>query len=196
MSEHMTEDRLAELFAGVERARAKKDNPILHDFAETIHEARKLQADLATARAQVVELEQKVCNFQAAAMIDVGKQGGPCLVEPKHVEQHVTELRSQIAGLEAACAAKDEALRRSTDVLYTDSETAKRIRAALAITPASMREVASAREEVVRVAREAIRWVSLDNLEPGAFSEGATALSAYREAIAQLDAAERKAGIK
>lgn len=65
---------------------------------------------LAEERANVAQLEQRVCDFQAAGMIDVGGQGGPCRVEPKHIEQHVTELRAKVAALEAACEAKDGAL--------------------------------------------------------------------------------------
>ena len=72
--------------------------------------AEAAEKALAEERANVAQLEQRVCDFQAAGMIDVGGQGGPCRVEPKHIEQHVTELRAKVAALEAACEAKDGAL--------------------------------------------------------------------------------------
>ena len=72
--------------------------------------AEAAEKALAEERAKVAQLEQRVCDFQAAGMIDVGGQGGPCRVEPKHIEQHVTELRAKVAALEAACEAKDGAL--------------------------------------------------------------------------------------
>jgi hypothetical protein len=62
---------------------------------------RRLSAGNPQAE-KVADLEQKVCDFQAAAMIDVGGQGGPCLVEPRHVEAHITALRARIAELEQA----------------------------------------------------------------------------------------------
>lgn len=40
-------------------------------------------------------LEQLVCDFQAAGQIDVGGMNGPCRVEPRHIEQHVTELQQE-----------------------------------------------------------------------------------------------------
>jgi hypothetical protein len=43
-------------------------------------------------RAENARLAQLVCDFQAAAMLDVGNQGGPCCVEPKHVAAHVEGL--------------------------------------------------------------------------------------------------------
>ncbi len=54
---------------------------------------------LAAANALIAKLEQLVCDFQAAAMIDVGNQGGPCRVEPRHVEVEITRLRASIAAL-------------------------------------------------------------------------------------------------
>jgi hypothetical protein len=59
-------------------------------------------------------LEQKVCDFQAASMIDVAGQGGPCLVEPHHVESHVNELRTR---LEAAESASAEYIRRTDPLI-------------------------------------------------------------------------------
>ncbi len=50
-------------------------------------------------KGQVTRLEQLVCDFQSAGLIDVGMMGGPCLVAPHHIEAHVTQLR---ADLEAA----------------------------------------------------------------------------------------------
>lgn len=59
----------------------------------------RLAAERDEARREAADLHQRVCDFQAASMLDVGGQGGPCLVEPRHVEEHVTRLR---ADLEAA----------------------------------------------------------------------------------------------
>jgi hypothetical protein len=44
-------------------------------------------------REDIERLEQRVGDFQIASLIDVG--GGPCNVEPHHVESHVTELREE-----------------------------------------------------------------------------------------------------
>lgn len=71
---------------------------------------RRTTDQLAAQSAKMAELEQRVCDFQAAAMIDVGGMNGPCCVEPRHVERHVTELRNQIAALEAQAGAMREAL--------------------------------------------------------------------------------------
>ena len=38
--------------------------------------------------------EQRICDFQAASMLDVGNQGGPCLVEPRHIEAEILRLRA------------------------------------------------------------------------------------------------------
>jgi hypothetical protein len=55
------------------------------------------RAEAGPRDATIAGLEQRVCDFQAAAMIDVGNQGGPCRVEPHHVEKHVTGLYAEIA---------------------------------------------------------------------------------------------------
>lgn len=60
--------------------------------------------------AELADLHQRVCDFQAASMLDVGGQGGPCLVEPRHVERHITDLRAELAKVTAERdAAEDRA---------------------------------------------------------------------------------------
>ncbi len=50
-------------------------------------------------QAENARLEQLVADFRTASMLEVGNQGGPCWVEPRHVEQHVNELRAENARL-------------------------------------------------------------------------------------------------
>lgn len=54
-------------------------------------------------------LEELVQEFQASGLIDVGNVGGPCCVEPRHIEQHVTELRSEIDSLTQKLAELEQA---------------------------------------------------------------------------------------
>lgn len=58
---------------------------------------------VARLEAERDRLEQLVCDFQAAAMIDVGNQDGPCLVEPRHLEAEMTWLRSERDRLKLGC---------------------------------------------------------------------------------------------
>lgn len=69
-------------------------------------EERPLTARSVGAERRIAELEQRVCDFQAALMIEVGGVGGPCMVEPRHVEAHVTTLERE----------RDEALARIADL--------------------------------------------------------------------------------
>ena len=68
-----------------------------YESIDTLAEELKKQSDRAD------KAEQLVCDFQAAAMIDVSNQGGPCCVKPEHVEKHVTELRQRVDTLAAEC---------------------------------------------------------------------------------------------
>jgi hypothetical protein len=54
-----------------------------------------LLSALEEAREQLTILEQLVCDFQAAGMIDVAGMNGPCEVKPIHIENHVIELRAE-----------------------------------------------------------------------------------------------------
>lgn len=66
------------------------------DAALSSSSGRDVLAEMERLRKEVGRLEQLVCDFQASAMIDVANQGGPCRVEPKHVETHVSALRADL----------------------------------------------------------------------------------------------------
>ena len=83
---------------------------------QDLADARKLRETsdpLTTALARAESLEQKVCDFQAASMLDVGNQGGPCRVEPEHVESHIKELRAKVESLEAELLQKVQQVERA-----------------------------------------------------------------------------------
>lgn len=75
-------------------------------LAGTLQEERTLRAQTeAEMTAELAAEQQKVCDFQAASMLDVGGQGGPCRVQPHHVEAHVTNLRADNTRLRDALKA-------------------------------------------------------------------------------------------
>lgn len=59
-----------------------------------IERAEKVNAAHTAQAEELARFQQLVCDFQAAAMLDVGGQGGPCCVEPKHVAAHVQALHA------------------------------------------------------------------------------------------------------
>lgn len=73
-----------------------------------------LIAEVRRLREENVRLDQLVCDFQAASMLEVGRQGGPCCVEPRHVERHITELRD---ALRPFAKGGDSLARRAREVL-------------------------------------------------------------------------------
>lgn len=63
----------------------------------------RLRLERDEARADVMRMEQKVADYQAAWML-VGKFGDPENIEPIHVEREITTLRAEIESLRKAIA--------------------------------------------------------------------------------------------
>ena len=83
-----------------ERAAERLFNAPHRHFGHTDAEWKDAVTAIITAEYASIEkenrrLEQLVCDFQAAGQIDVGGMNGPCCVEPRHIEQHVAELRQE-----------------------------------------------------------------------------------------------------
>lgn len=74
-----------------------------------------LNATIDALRAQVAERDQLICDFQAAAMIDVGGMNGPCLVTPRHIEEHVTSLRTELEAMTRRAEAAEEDMQHAED---------------------------------------------------------------------------------
>ena len=154
----------------------------------------KAVAALAAALAAVAKAEEKICDFQAASMIDVGNQGGPCLVEPRHLEEYQTKIHQELDVTKAALAAalecarvrgealqrKDEALRQVLDQIGDWWEVA---RAALALQSGdpALAELVAAREDLVTLVCRKIRG-------------GDPLWYECERAVERLDAARRKLG--
>lgn len=56
---------------------------------------RAVVAERDEARAEVERLEQLVCDFQAASMLEGARTGDPSMITPKHVEQEIAALRAE-----------------------------------------------------------------------------------------------------
>jgi hypothetical protein len=95
-----------------ERLGMSEDAQIIYALNQKVID---LLAQLDAAEKESCRLEGLVQEFQASALIDVGNVGGPCCVEPRHIEAHVTELRAELDAAKAACAVKHEALQTIWD---------------------------------------------------------------------------------
>lgn len=120
-----------ELFALImDRTGETPEQALLADGREPTRNERHLlsllswrQKEAREARAELERLAQLVCDFQAASMLDVGRQGGPCRVEPRHVEQEMVRLH----GVEDERDSLRTQLARAEDLLghYRDRRPAR-----------------------------------------------------------------------
>jgi hypothetical protein len=81
-------------------------------------ELTSLRTQLAERDERLSRLEALVQDFQASGLIDVGNVGGPCCVEPRHIEAHVTELRQEIDAANEQLKAAKAALGVAREALY------------------------------------------------------------------------------
>jgi len=119
------DDALTNERAGVSQHKAEADL-VLQDMGEKLAEAKRQIAESdeqrrlavnqrdnaernqeavskqnAMLRERITELEQTVCDFQAASMFE-NAHGDPEGILPEHVEREICELRGRVAVLEAA----------------------------------------------------------------------------------------------
>jgi hypothetical protein len=69
-----------------------------------------LRDRIATLEAKVEAQENLICDFKAASML-CGKEGDPAEVQPRHIEQHITELTHRNEALEGQLAKALDGLR-------------------------------------------------------------------------------------
>ena len=92
LGKYSTEDLKADALEILKRRNAERENGSLRMelWAKDIQAKEKAEAALAIAT-------RKICDFQAASMLNLGSDQDPSRIEPVHVEAHITELRADLA---------------------------------------------------------------------------------------------------
>jgi hypothetical protein len=87
-------------------------------------ELSTLRAELSKKAGELDHANQLVCDYAASAMIDVDGQGGPCRVEPHHIEHHIASLIARAKDAESSLAALAVAAMESVRITDCEGECA------------------------------------------------------------------------